>query len=220
MLIAEPTKYGAGVTIYGDYWDLNELHQTIHYLSGSSVLGNHHSDFVLGLAYDIRHAYQRDRKEKTFGYDEYDKVKYRGVDILWPVILVQSGLLRWSAGFVPTGKKHQANLYQLESSIEESLDSFDPVVGPGTVWIGCLDSQDFRAIILSLLCLTAQRNLFMRVRRERHVSRSSRQFWTHYIPSPKNTENSKPKSKGLPTRRNVIRTIFKIGAIGRNSVGS
>ena len=93
------------------------------------MLGNHHSDFVLGLAYDIRHAYQRDRKEKTFGYDEYDKVKYRGVDILWPVILVQSGLLRWSAGFVPTGKKHQANLYQLESSIEESLDSFDPVVG-------------------------------------------------------------------------------------------
>lgn len=129
MLIAEPTKYGAGITIYGDYWDLSELHETIHYLSESSSLGNHLSDFVLGLAYDIRHAYQKDRKAKTFGHDEYDQVKYRGVDILWPIILVQAGLLRWSAGFVPTNNKHQANLYKLESCLEESLNSFDPEIG-------------------------------------------------------------------------------------------
>ena len=78
MLVAEATKYGAGITVYGDYWDLRELHETIHYLSESSPLKNHLSDFVIGLAYDIRHAYQKDRKEKIFGHDEYDKLTYRG----------------------------------------------------------------------------------------------------------------------------------------------
>lgn len=81
------------------------------------------------MAYDIRHAYQKDRKEKKFGHDEYDQVKYRGVDILWPIIFVQTGLLRWSAGFVPTSKKLQANLYKLESCLEESSTSFDPETG-------------------------------------------------------------------------------------------
>jgi len=46
MLIAEPTKYGAGVSIYGDYWDLNELHETIHYLAEANSLSHHLSDFV------------------------------------------------------------------------------------------------------------------------------------------------------------------------------
>lgn len=32
MLIAKPTKYGAGVTLYGDFWDLRSLHETIHTL--------------------------------------------------------------------------------------------------------------------------------------------------------------------------------------------
>ncbi|MCI5219462.1 MAG: hypothetical protein D3914_09795 [Candidatus Electrothrix sp. LOE2] len=129
MIISKPTRYGAGITLYGDYQDLCELHETIHYLSESGALTTHLSDFVLGLAYDIRHAYQKDRKEKFFGHDEYDRVKYRGVDILWPIILIQVGLLRWSAGFMPTNKCHQSNLYRIEYCLEESLNLYDSDVG-------------------------------------------------------------------------------------------
>lgn len=129
MLISEPTKYGAGIIIYGDYWDLRNLYNTIHELSEGIPLEKNFSEFVLGLAYEIRHAYQKDRGEKTFGVDEYDTVTYRGVSILWPIILSQTGLLRWSASFHPTNREHQANLFRLESCIQAALQSYDSVVG-------------------------------------------------------------------------------------------
>jgi hypothetical protein len=121
MLISEPTKYGAGVAIYGDYLDLKSLHQTIQDLCSNSPLSGKIEEFMLGLAYEIRHAYQRDREKENFGRDEYDQVRYRGVKLLWPVVMFQTSLLRWSAGFQPTTKNHQANLYRIEQCLESAL---------------------------------------------------------------------------------------------------
>ena len=138
MLIARPTQHGAGLTLYGDYWDLENLHRTIHDLAAGSPLKGDLQDYLLGLAYDVRHAFQRDREEESFGRDEYDRVIYRGVKILWPVILFQTALLRWSAAYQSTGKEQQANLYRLEHCAESALNEYDASIARECV--GWLDS--------------------------------------------------------------------------------
>ena len=82
MIFTTPTKYAAGITLWGDFNDLNSLHETIHNLVEGTPFNDEIKDMILGLAYDVRHAYQRDREEKVFGIDEYDKVVYRGEKIL------------------------------------------------------------------------------------------------------------------------------------------
>ena len=129
MILATPTKYAAGITIYGDYNDLNGLRDTVLSLCDQNPLQASLTEFVMGLAYDLRHAYQKDREVRSFGFDEYDKVIYRGVSVLWPVFLVQLGLLRWAASFNPTTRDTQANLYRLEACAENALTSYDPMIG-------------------------------------------------------------------------------------------
>lgn len=64
MLKVELTKNYAGVTIYGDYNDLNFLYDAINYLihkdpssDGEYTMQNH----LYGFLYDVRHAYQGQR---------------------------------------------------------------------------------------------------------------------------------------------------------------
>lgn len=49
-----------------------------------------------------------------------DKVRVYGVEILWPVILVQVGVLRHAMGFTPTNKAYQAAVFDLEHVIESA----------------------------------------------------------------------------------------------------
>src|SRR5690349_320448 len=65
MIFSKPTKYGAGIEIYGDYQDLNSLRQTILALSDSPALNGGADEFVLGLAYEVRHAYEGARETST-----------------------------------------------------------------------------------------------------------------------------------------------------------
>ena len=65
MLKVELTKNYAGVTIYGDYNDLDFLYDSISYLihgdpssDGEYIMQNH----LYGFLYDVRHAYQGDRE--------------------------------------------------------------------------------------------------------------------------------------------------------------
>ncbi len=131
MLISEPTKQAAGIKIYGDYLDLTSFHETIHYLVGGVPIGGGESvlgEFVLGLAYEVRHAFQGDRETKQFGDDD-DAVTYKGFRYLWPYILPTVGLLRWSASFHPTTRNVQANLFRIEECIESALVEIDPLIG-------------------------------------------------------------------------------------------
>ena len=125
MILGVPTKYSAGLTLYGDFWDLKSLYETIHEIVEPSPFHQDIKDTVLGLAYDIRHAYQRDREEETFGHDDYDKVTYRGTKILWPIVLFQVNTLRYFASFGPTTRGQQANLYRLEACLESVLNEVD-----------------------------------------------------------------------------------------------
>jgi len=125
MIITTPTKYAAGITLWGDYWDLHSLYETIHELTNGTSFNEDIKETVLGLAYDVRHAYQRDKEEKKFGHDEYDKVTYRGAKILWPIILFQLSALREFAAFQATTKEQQSNLFRLEACVEKSLNEVD-----------------------------------------------------------------------------------------------
>ena len=65
MLKVELTENYAGVTIYGDYNDLDFLYDSINYLihgdpssGGEYTMQNH----LYGFLYDVRHAYQGDRE--------------------------------------------------------------------------------------------------------------------------------------------------------------
>jgi len=125
MIFCVPTKYLAGITIFGDFYDLKSLYQTISDLVEVMSISEDMKDTILGLAYDIRHAYQRSREEETFGSDDCDRVTYQGVKVLWPIVLFQANVLRSLASFYPTTKEHQANLYRFESSLESALNQVD-----------------------------------------------------------------------------------------------
>ena len=109
--------------------DMKSLHETIHDLCSNSCLSGNIEEFMLGLAYEIRHAYQWDREKLNFGHDEYDQVMYRGVKLLWPVVIFQTALLEVVCGFQPTTKNNQANLYRLEQCVENVLIEYDRSVG-------------------------------------------------------------------------------------------
>lgn len=126
MLIGESTKKDAGIILWGDYYDLDNLYDSIFQLSESPALKGFMSDYVLGLCYEIRHASHGMREEKTFGTDKITKVKYYGVKIIWTYFITQVGLLRWAAGFTPTSNDIQANLFRLEDIIEKSLNRASP----------------------------------------------------------------------------------------------
>lgn len=125
MLLGSPTKYGAGIILAGDHADLVDLHETIHYFAGENgPIPLRHSEFLLGLAYDVRHAYQGDRDTTTLKTPRA-KYTYFAVDVLWPIFLVQVAMLRSAASYLPTEKHHQANIYRLEACAENALNALD-----------------------------------------------------------------------------------------------
>lgn len=131
MIFSRPTKYGAGITLYGDLHDFRNLHEAIHTLSEADILRAGLADFVLGLAYEVRHAHQGDREVINLPANmmETENTTYFGFKSIWPNFLYQLGLLRCSAGFLPTSKDIQANLYRLEACAQTALIAYDPFVG-------------------------------------------------------------------------------------------
>jgi len=129
MLTSSPTKYGAGITLYGDFLDLDVLHQTIHKIATDSFLENTKGDFLLALAHDVRKAKEKKREIKKLGIPREGTANYKGVNILWLHFLVQVGLLRHCAAYRTTDHRDQACLYRLEDCAITSLLAFDQVVG-------------------------------------------------------------------------------------------
>lgn len=128
MLVSQPTKYGAGITIGGDYLDLTNLHETVHEIaSENGPLSGHHFEFALGLAYDLRKAYEGCRDKWPSDAPAY--AGYSSVNILWPVFLVQLGMLRSACAYMPTNRRIHSHMYALEDCTEKALIEFDPAVG-------------------------------------------------------------------------------------------
>ena len=83
MLKVELTENYAGVTICGDYNDLDNLYDSIHYFIkeepnslGEYIMQNH----IYGFLYDVRHAYQGDREARLIdNYLQEDKRQWLGL---------------------------------------------------------------------------------------------------------------------------------------------
>ncbi|HMS09515.1 MAG TPA: hypothetical protein PKE66_08535 [Pyrinomonadaceae bacterium] len=140
MIFAKPTKYKAGISLYGDYRDLSSLHSTVHQLADRIPLAGHFEEFIASFAYELRHAYQGDRETIEFGDEGFDRDTYFGCSILWPYHLLYVGFLRWAAAFNPTTKEIQGNLFLLESCTERALLEADPKVGSECIqWLSQFD---------------------------------------------------------------------------------
>ena len=129
MLTSSPTKYGAGITLYGDAHDLRALHETIHKIASERHVDERFRFFMLSLAYDIRKAYEGARERKRIGHQKLDWAKYFSVNVLWPFFLPQAALVRHFAAYYPTTHRDQACLYLLEDCAITSLLACDANVG-------------------------------------------------------------------------------------------
>ncbi|CAN7635628.1 DUF6904 family protein [Rhizobium sp. LjRoot258] len=114
-------KNHAGILLIGDYTSLRWLHEVIHDVNERSPLVKDKEGVFLGLAYDVRKAYEQQR-EVLQPPQHYEEVGVRyGVKILWPVLLLQNRMLRLSLAFLNHSAKTQAIAYALEAIIEEAL---------------------------------------------------------------------------------------------------
>lgn len=130
MLQAYPTKNGTGVSIFGDYGDLNSLYTTVHQIANS--LSEEHKyqkgqhQLLMNFAYEIRKAFSDQRlKDKIQFLGDDEELTHYGFQVVWTDILICISALRHNAGFSRSNKRDQANLYLLEHIIEAALLSFD-----------------------------------------------------------------------------------------------
>lgn len=121
MLTFQLLKNHAGILLCGDYQTLTSLHEVIHDVNERSPIIRDKEGWFLGLAYDLRKAYQGERR-KLKPPEGYPEIGPRfGVQILWPVILLQARMLRSSMAFIDTTKHMQSHAYALESVLEGAL---------------------------------------------------------------------------------------------------
>lgn len=114
-------KNHAGVLLIGDHTSLRWLHEVVHDVNERSPLVRDKEGVFLGLAYDVRKAYERQREIiQPPAHYEGMGVRYR-VQILWPVLLLQHRMLRLSLAYLDHSAKTQAIAYALEAIIEEAL---------------------------------------------------------------------------------------------------
>jgi hypothetical protein len=129
MLTSAPTKYGTGITLFGDFLDLDTVHKTIYKIANDGCAEEHVGDFILALAYDVRKAKDDMREKRRLQISPSDKANYKAVSILWPHFLIQVALLRHYAGYRNTDHRDQAVLYLLEDCAVTSLLAYDANVG-------------------------------------------------------------------------------------------
>ena len=121
MLHYERLRNHAGILLVGDYETLKALHEVIHDVNERSPIVRDKEGVFLGLAYDVRKAFERQRRVLEAPEDRPEAGLRFGVEILWPVLLVQTRMLRSSLAFIDTDKWTQAFAYGLEAVIESAL---------------------------------------------------------------------------------------------------
>jgi hypothetical protein len=120
------TRHHTGLSLWGDYAALQTAHAFIHRVVSESVAIEDKEGFVLGLAYDLRKAFEGQRSKGRRPEPSSRSCAIYGVEILWPVILVQLGVLRHAMAFIPTNRLEQAIVFELEHVVETALRTVAP----------------------------------------------------------------------------------------------
>ena len=121
MLYGKSTPKHAGITIYGEYYDLRNLYDVVQYLAQSPYLAPRFHEFLQSFCYDLRHAYQGDRiVDKREEFHDASST-YFGVHIVWPLVPIYIKILRYCASLMPTPRMHQGYLYLLDNVVLQAL---------------------------------------------------------------------------------------------------
>lgn len=114
-------KNHAGLHLIGSHMALKELYQVVHHVNEYSPIIKDKEGCFLALAYDARKAYEGQRTVLKPSADYPEAGITYGVEILWPVLLLQARMLRQSLAYIPSTARFQAMAYSLEAVIEEGI---------------------------------------------------------------------------------------------------
>jgi hypothetical protein len=126
MFRFELTPKNGGIVFWGDSASLNELYEFIHYIVDESPLIKNKEGFMLALAYDIRKALEGRRRTREYLYDHSDPYQLYGVELLWPLVLLQAAIIRNSMGYIDTDKAKLSVMYSFEFILESALKQLIP----------------------------------------------------------------------------------------------
>ena len=195
MLSVKTTEKLAGVTVSGTYWDLNALYDAL-----SNVIGEEGSypEFeacwlrVLGLCYDIRHAYQGDRNRGKIEYgDEVFSFEY-----LWPEMVFIYGVLD---EFVRLSSGSQCYLRQ-----EGAERLFDRL--PDDIAFVCY----FRNLIINALQRTIDEKRFKKIHRaleDRYSYTLMKRYYNNFCTQWVDIQNVKYLKRAPEKRKTYLATI-------------
>ena len=130
MLIGRATKYGTGIEICGDYYDLNTLHEMIWTMADNTREGSPANIMILNFAYEIRKALENQREivemsEMAGG----ESLQYKSCKLFWADFIVGVNLLREQASYLDTDKNQQSILYRLEYIGVKAMIEYDNKLG-------------------------------------------------------------------------------------------
>lgn len=144
MMEYKLTPHHAGVALWGDFATLDRLRKFILHVVEESDYIEDKEGFVLGLAYDMRKAFQGQRSQDYRGHSEDDRCRIYGVEILWPVLLVQVGVLRQAMAFMTTNKLDHAIMFELEHVVESAVRAAMPITADEVIHrIRCTGSATY-----------------------------------------------------------------------------
>lgn len=123
MFSYKPLKNAAGIALFSDYLSLTRAHRILHDVNERSPLIRDKEGFFLSLAYDLRKAYEGQRRKQRSDSLCPEAGPRFGVEVLWPTVMVQCRQLRDSLAFIDHGKEHQVVAYELEFVVEQAVDA-------------------------------------------------------------------------------------------------
>lgn len=119
MIHTSLTKNFFGISLFGDFSDLEKLYNVIHHCADSYADKSAAKEHLHSFAYEIRHAKQGDRERKIFEFDNENKNTYYGAAFPLPYYLLSLNLMQTS---VPQERKlwQSATILELVGDLQET----------------------------------------------------------------------------------------------------
>ncbi|QGX92480.1 hypothetical protein EFZ10_13090 [Tatumella sp. TA1] len=127
MLRYDLTPNNGGIVLWGDAEALSELHTLIHNIVDESPIIKVKDGFMLALAYDIRKAREGFRRDEPYQYEQLDAYRLYGIELLWPMVLIQAAILRNAMSYMETDKNQLSVMYAFEYLLESALKELMPI---------------------------------------------------------------------------------------------
>lgn len=140
---------------------------------------------MLSLAYDIRKAREGCRRTEQYEYEGHDTYNIYGVELLWPLVLIQLALFRRSMSYIQVNKNHLSLMYSFEHILESALKELMPENWEDLIRLAKFSSDsDFKSIedsIDSRCCYFVNLQPELRKKQLRNILCSFDPLWKKYV---------------------------------------